>query len=99
MEHKDKTLEDWKNVIWTDETGVILGHQQGGTQLWWTPEERYDKTVIQQCWKGVTEFMFWGSFSYDKKGPCYIWRPETAQEKKTAEKELAEMNTTQESEC
>ena len=25
MEHKDKTLEDWKNVIWTDETGVILG--------------------------------------------------------------------------
>ena len=39
------------------------------------------------------EFMFWGSFSYDKKGPCHIWRPETTQEKKTAEKELAEMNT------
>ena len=43
--------------------------------------------------------MFWGSFSYDKKGPCYIWRPGTAQEKKTADKELAGMNTTRESEC
>ena len=38
--------------------------------------------------------MFWGSFLYDKKGLYYIWRPETAQEKKTAEKKLAEMNTT-----
>ena len=42
--------------------------------------------------------MFWGAFSYDKKGPCHIWRPETAQEKKTAEKELAEMNTAREPE-
>ena len=36
--------------------------------------------------------MFWGSFSYDKIGPCHIWRSETAQEEKAAEKELAEMN-------
>jgi hypothetical protein len=28
--------------------------------------------------------MFWGSFSYDKKGSCYIWRPETAKEKEGA---------------
>ena len=56
------------------------------------PEERYHKTCIRRCWKGVTEFMFWGSFSYDKKGPCHIWKPETAQEKKAAEAELAEMN-------
>ena len=47
MVHKDKTLEDWKNVIWTDETEVILGHRRGGTQLWRTPEERYNKTVIR----------------------------------------------------
>ena len=43
--------------------------------------------------------MFWGSFLYNKKELYYIWRPETTQEKKTAEKELAEINTTQESEC
>ena len=99
MEHKDKTLEDWKNVIWTDEMGVILGHRRDGTQLWRTPEERYHKTCIQCHWKGVTEFMFWGAFSYDKKGPCHIWTPKTAQEKRAAEAELEEMNATWEEEC
>ena len=43
--------------------------------------------------------MFWGSFSYDKKGPCHIWKPETAQEKKIADAELAEMNAAREPEC
>jgi hypothetical protein len=36
--------------------------------------------------------MFWGSFSYNKKGPCYIWVPETSQSKKSAERELAIIN-------
>jgi hypothetical protein len=36
--------------------------------------------------------MFWGSFSYDKKGPCHIWLPETNPSKKIAEKELAIVN-------
>ena len=99
MEHKDKTLEDWKNVIWTDETGVILDHRRGGTQLWRTPEKRYHKTCIQCHWKGVTEFMFWGTFSYDKKGPCHIWTSKTAQKKRVAEAELEEMNATWKEEC
>jgi hypothetical protein len=29
LEHKDWTLEDWKNVIWTDETSVQLGGVRG----------------------------------------------------------------------
>lgn len=36
--------------------------------------------------------MFWGSFSYDRKGPCYCWRPETAQEKREAEIKIARLN-------
>src|ERR1700677_3989725 len=28
-DHADWTLEDWKNVIWTDETLVVLGHRRG----------------------------------------------------------------------
>ena len=31
--YKDWTLEDWKNVIWIDETSVILGHYQGGVYI------------------------------------------------------------------
>jgi len=26
LRHKDWTLEDWKNVIWLDETSVVLLH-------------------------------------------------------------------------
>lgn len=36
--------------------------------------------------------MFWGSFSWDHKGPCHIWRPETKQEKEFAIKELETIN-------
>jgi hypothetical protein len=36
--------------------------------------------------------MFWGCFSYDKKGPCYCWQPETAQEKRIAEQEIEQLN-------
>ena len=36
--------------------------------------------------------MFWGCFSYDKKEPCHVWQPETAQDKKKSEEYLQEMN-------
>ena len=36
--------------------------------------------------------MFWGCFSYDLKGPCHCWAPETKKEKEEAEKFLQEMN-------
>ncbi len=36
--------------------------------------------------------MFWGCFSYEEKGPCHCWIPETAAEKKQAEKEIEELN-------
>ena len=45
------------------------------------------------------EFMFWGSFSYNKKGPCHIWRREMAKKRVAAEKELEQLNVLQESEC
>jgi transposase len=31
--HKDWTLDDWKMVIFSDETSVMLGHQRGGYQI------------------------------------------------------------------
>lgn len=36
--------------------------------------------------------MFWGSFSYDKKGPCHCWAPETAQERRIATQEVEALN-------
>ena len=82
--HKDWTLEDWKNVIWTDETSVCLGQKRGWDRVWRKSNEAYDKSVIRKRWKGYTEFMFWGSFTYDSIGPCHIFTSETAVMKKAA---------------
>jgi hypothetical protein len=55
-------------------------------------DERNDPTVIRRRWKGTSDFMVWGAFSYDKKGPLHIWAPETAQDKKHAEQEITLLN-------
>jgi transposase len=92
LDHKDWSLDDWKNVIFTDETSVVLGHRRGAVKVWRTTEDRSDPTVIRRRWKGVTEFMVHAAFSYDYKGPIHIFMPETAQAKKLAEREITIMN-------
>ncbi|KAL6167944.1 hypothetical protein ACJQWK_05613 [Exserohilum turcicum] len=92
LNHKDWTLEDWKNVIWTDETSVVLNHRRGGYRIWRKADERVVKSCIRERWKGYSEFMFWGCFSYDKKGPCHIYQPETNVEKKDAARKIEQLN-------
>jgi hypothetical protein len=36
--------------------------------------------------------MFWGSFSYNKKGPCHVWEKETIEEKKERKANLDARN-------
>ena len=43
--------------------------------------------------------MFWGCFSYDKKGPCHIWDDETPAEKKEAKEWLEQRNQELEEIC
>src|SRR5580692_1396246 len=88
LDHQNWTLEDWKRVIWSDETSIVIGFRRGGYKVWCTPEERFTKSCIRPHWKGFSEFMFWGCFSYDKKGPCHIWKPETKTERTAAQEEI-----------
>ena len=88
LRYKNWTLEDWKNVIWSGETSVILGERRGSQRCWRTPEEVYHPHVIHRRWKGFSEFMFWACFSWDKKGSCHIWVKETETEKKKAQKSI-----------
>jgi hypothetical protein len=88
LEHAHWTLEDWKNVIWSDETSVTMGSQRGRIRVWRLSSEAYQHHCVRHRWKGFKEFMFWGCFSYDKKGPCHIWEEETKKEKKEADKWL-----------
>jgi transposase len=94
--HRNWTLEDWKRVIWTDETSVQLSGLRGKRRIWRLPSEAFDPHCIRRRWKGKKEFMFWGSFSWDFKGPCHIWKDETKEEKKYAKAKLAELNAAKE---
>jgi transposase len=96
LAHQHWTLEDFKNIIWTDETSVVLGHRRGSNRCWRRPFECYDPTVIRRRYKGSCEFMFWGCFSYDFKGPCHIYQTPTAAQQKKAEKELEIANRARE---
>ena len=80
-------------MIFTDETAVQLGGTRGKRRVWRKPDEAYNKHVIRRRWKGFSEFMFWGAFSYDKKGPCHVWEKETAQEKKDRKDDLNKRNS------
>jgi hypothetical protein len=54
------TLEDWKNVIWSDETSVVLGQRRGSYRVWRKTDEGRIEEVTRKRWKGYSEFMFWG---------------------------------------
>ena len=92
LEHQNWTLEDWKKVIWSDETSVVLLHRRGGYRIWRQPEEACVRSCIRERWKGSSEFMFWGCFTYDEKGPCHCWAPETAKDRQLAEARVEELN-------
>ena len=97
LRHEHWTIEDWKKVIWTDETSVCLGTRRACIRVWRDSTESYNKTCVHRRWKGYSEFMSWGSFSYDKKGAMHNWKDETAAEKKAAIEHLKRLNDIAES--
>lgn len=65
LAYQSWSLEDWKHVIWSDETSVVLCVRRGGYRVWRKADESVNKTAIRERWKGYSEFMFWACFSYD----------------------------------
>jgi len=52
--------------------------------MWRRPDKAQIKIVTRIKWKGFIKFIFWGCFSWYRKGPFHIWKPETEAEKKEA---------------
>ncbi len=40
--HQNWTIEDWKNVAWSDETGFLLRHSDGRVRIWCKEHESMD---------------------------------------------------------
>ena len=85
-------LYNWKAIIWSDETGVVLGHRRGGYKLWRLAKEKVNKKVIRPRFPKAIEFIFQGAFLYDRKAPCHIQRLETIVEKEALKRELKAIN-------
>ena len=58
LEHEHWTLEDWKNVIFTDETSVQMGAVRGKRRVWRKKDETFHPHVVTRRWKGFSEFMW-----------------------------------------
>lgn len=71
---------------------MVLRHRYGETHVWRGSDKQYHKTVIQPHWKKYSEFMFWGCFSYDRKGSIHIWKAKTVTEKCKAITEITKLN-------
>ena len=89
-------LEKWKKVVWSDETSAVLGAYRGKRSIWRRPHESHSWRSIRRRWKGFSEFMFWGCFSYDRKGPGHCWIRETAALKKKYAGIISEYNAAHE---
>ncbi|KAF6815631.1 hypothetical protein CMUS01_12404 [Colletotrichum musicola] len=71
-ENNHWTVEDWRKVLWTDETWITGGHH---TKLYVTrrPGEEWDPTCIIEKHQRKRGWMFWVCFSGDRKGPGIFW--------------------------
>lgn len=66
------TIDDWKKILWTDETWITGGtHRKGWvTRL---PGEEWEDSCVIYRHQRKGGWMFWGSFHGTKKGPGVFW--------------------------
>ncbi len=67
--HQNWTIEDWKNVAWSDESWFLLLHSDGRVRIWRKEHESMDPSclvsTVQAAGGGV---MVWGIFSWHTLG-------------------------------
>ena len=64
------SIEQWKNVIFSDESSFTLFPTSGRVYVWRQPKEAYDPTCILPTVKhGGGSVMIWGAISWKSAGP------------------------------
>ncbi len=68
--HQKSTIEDWKNVAWSDESRFLLRHSDGWVRIWRKEHDSTDPyclvSTVQAAGGGV---MVWRIFSWHTLGP------------------------------
>jgi len=64
------TIDDWKKIVWSDESRFTLFQNDGKIQVWRLPKEKYDINCLVPTVKhGGGGIMMWGCFSWYGLGP------------------------------
>jgi hypothetical protein len=75
LAHQDWTLEDWKLVVWSDETKINRLGSDGRKWVWKKPGEGLSNRLVQGTLKfGGGSLMIWGCMLWE--GPGYACRIE-----------------------
>ncbi len=69
--HQNWTIEDWKNVAWSDEFRSMLRHSDGRVRIWRKEHESMDPSCLVSTVHagGGGDVMVWGIFSWHTLGP------------------------------
>lgn len=64
------TMDDWKKVVWSDESRFTMFQNDGKIRVWRLTEEKYDVNCLVPTVKhGGGGVMMWGCFSWFGLGP------------------------------
>jgi len=63
-------IDEWENIIWSDESKFEVFKGDGKRYVWRNPQEKYDpKCLIPTFKSGQESVMVWGCFTKNKLGP------------------------------
>jgi transposase len=70
--HLHWTIDQWRDILWSDETWVIAGNHRK-TYVTRKKDESLDPSCVEERHQRPSGWMFWGSFHSNVKGPSIFW--------------------------
>jgi hypothetical protein len=73
MRYKDWTVDDWKRVIWSDESSIWIGVNPCRQWVIRLPGERLNRKYVKKTFKSVqVKAMVWACFTGERLGPLIV---------------------------
>jgi len=73
LKYKDWTIEDWKRVIWSDESIEWIGVSPRRQWVIRPPGEKYNPKYVKKTFKGErVKVMVWACFTGERLGPLIV---------------------------
>ncbi len=67
--HQNWTIEDWKNIDWSDESRFLLRYSDGRDRIWRKEHESMDPSCLVSTIHAAGGGVIWGIFSWHYFGP------------------------------